>query len=327
MDRALFILLWLAPMFAAAAAADFSDPMPACRPAQSAHACAIFTNNLGSGYFAAGKYPQAELLFSRAISLWGAEPDRSEDLPKLYYNLAAAYSGEERYTDAERFYRLALVGYRHESDLARQAATLNRLGEVLVCQKRYKEAGQADREAIAIGERLSPSHPEVGASFANLARMMIARRKFAAAEPLLQRAEQIDRLNFAPDHPRIGYDLYAEGAAAVGLKHYADAERLYGQSQVILDKSLPPNHPDIGRLLALRANVCRLEGRLEQAEPLYRRALSVLGQAWGPESPQLLAVLESYEAMLRARQDYAGAESVEVERTRIQVLQALRNSN
>ncbi len=39
---------------------------------------------------------------------------------------------------------------------------------------------------------------------------MLARRKFSDAEPLLQRAEQIDRKNFAPDHPRIGYDLCNE---------------------------------------------------------------------------------------------------------------------
>jgi hypothetical protein len=60
---------------------------------------------------------------------------------------------------------------------------------------------------------------------------------------------------------------------------------------------------------------------------LYRRALTILEQAWGPEDPQLLAILESYEALLRKRQEYAEAESVEVRSTKIRVAQALRNSN
>ncbi len=66
---------------------------------------------------------------------------------------------------------------------------------------------------------------------------------------------------------------------------------------------------------------------MEESEPLYRRALTILQQAWGPENPQLVAVLESYEAVLRARREYAEAESVEVRTTRIRVMQALRDSN
>ena len=61
-------------------------------------------------------------------------------------------------------------------------------------------------------------HAEVAVGYSNLGKLMIARRKFSDAEPLLRRAEEIDRQNFAPDHPRIGYDLLNEGVAAVGRK-------------------------------------------------------------------------------------------------------------
>ncbi len=73
------------------------------------------------------------------------------------------------------------------------------------------------------------------------------------------------------------------------------------------------------------ANVYRLQGRLDESEQLYRQALNILAVAWGPENPQLLATLQSYEAVLRARQEYAEAESVEVRTTKIRVVQALRN--
>ncbi len=51
---------------------------------------------------------------------------------------------------------------------------------------------------------------------------------------------------------------------------------------------------------------------------------NILEQAWGPDNPQLLAVLQSYEALLRARQEYAEAESVQVRSTKIRVVEALR---
>jgi tetratricopeptide (TPR) repeat protein len=328
MDRALVFLLALASTGLIADPFEAPDFNALCQDTASTRDCAILTNNLGSARFAAGKFRQAELLFTRAISLWGVENAPSEKLCKMYYNLGADYSAEERYADAERFYRLALAGYREQADVSRQVEVLNRLSEVLLGQRRFKEAEQMDHQAIDMAERqLGTSNPEVAAGIANLGKLMIARHKFSEAEPLLERAERIDRQNFAPDHPRIGYDLYNEGVAAVGRKHYGDGERLYWQSDAILEKALPPDHPEIGRVIAHLATLYRLEGRLEESEPLYRRALNILQQAWGPESPHLLVVLESYEAVLRKRQEYAEAENVEVRRTKIRVVQALRDSN
>ena len=65
-------------------------------------------NNLGSSYFSAQKYREAELLFTRAISLWATETAPSDDLAKAYHNLGAVYRAEGRYADAARFYLRAL---------------------------------------------------------------------------------------------------------------------------------------------------------------------------------------------------------------------------
>ena len=92
-------------------------------------------------------------------------------------------------------------------------------------------------------------------------------------------------------------------------------------------KALPANHPELGKVIARLANLYRLQGRLDESETRFRRAISILEQAWGPENPQLLNILQSYEALLRTRQEYAEAESVEVRTTRIRVAEALRNSN
>ncbi|MGA2882255.1 MAG: tetratricopeptide repeat protein [Bryobacteraceae bacterium] len=451
MERAFVVFLALASI---APAADLSDSQNLCPAEQSARDCAISSNNLGSTYFATGKFREAERLFTRAISLWATETAPSDDLAKAFHNLGAVYRAEGRNADAERFdlralylreslsgsrdvsllpilnelglaylemadyvqakqtlqravaivqadhaektengtdaftawgvlletegknadaiqwlgkalalretlagpdsvpaadaandlalayrqqgdlvqaeslYRRAVAVYRHTSSPTSLVAVLNNLGRVLAEQSQYKEAEQFYREAISVAEqRLGPEHPEVAVGLGSLGKLMLARRKFSDAERLLQRAEQIDRQNFAENHPRIGYDLCNEAMVALGRRHYADAEALFKKSEEILDKSLPPDHPEIGKLVANLANVYRLQGRLDESEPLYRRALSILAQAWGPENPQLLATLQSYEAVLRARQEYAEAESVEVRSTKIRVVQALRDSN
>jgi tetratricopeptide (TPR) repeat protein len=448
-ERAWVVFLALASILPAA-----EPPQTPCPAAQSARDCAVAANNLGSAYFAAGKYREAELLFTRAISLWATETAPSDDLAKAFHNLGSVYRAEGRYADAARFYlraldlRESLVGpqdvsllpilnelglvylemadyvqaektlqraiaivekhhaeettngadafavwgvvletegknadaihwlgkalatrenlggpdcapaadaandlalaYRQEGDLARAeslyrralqayrrgsdprslVAVLNNLGRVLAEQAQLKEAEQLYREAIGVAEqRLGPAHPDVAVGLSNLGKLMIARRKFSEAQPLLRRAGQIDLDNFGPDHPRIGYDLSNQALAAVGRKRYADADELYRKSLAILEKALPPNHPEIGKVAASLAKVYHAQGRLDESEALLRRALTILEQAWGPDNRQLLAILQSYEAVLRERENYAEAESVQVCSTRIRVAEALRNSN
>ena len=94
-----------------------------------------------------------------------------------------------------------------------------------------------------------------------------------------------------------------------------------------MEQALPPNHPEIGNLMARLASVYRLEGRWDESEELFQRAIKILECAWGPDGPQLLSVLQSYEALLRLREEYAEAESVRVRSTKIRVTEALRNSN
>src|ERR1700690_3173651 len=71
----------------APAESPIPDSKTACQPAQSTRDCAVMTNNLGGTYFSAGKYREAELLFTRAISLWATESAASDDLAKAFHNL------------------------------------------------------------------------------------------------------------------------------------------------------------------------------------------------------------------------------------------------
>jgi tetratricopeptide (TPR) repeat protein len=409
MERAFVVLLALASL---SPAAQVEAPGPPCTAAQSANACAIALNNLGSKRFSAGNHREAELLFARAIKLWSADPAFAGDLAKALHNLAAVYRAETRYRDAAslyqstldlrealagpedvsllpilnefgsmyidtanygraeqilqrarsiarsnhyeqtiagadvmnnlaviareqgrfpdaaQLYREALAVYHNSSDSQREVKALNNLGRVLAQQDQYKRAERLYRQAIAEAKlKLGPSDPDLALGLSNLGKLLISRRKFSAAEPLLKRAEAIDRETFASESARIGYDLANDGMAAAGRKHFAEAEELYERSLAIFEKTLPPNHPELGKAMARLADAYGHADRWDESEKLYRRAIDVLEKAWGPENPQLVGVLESYESVLRARQDYAEAESVEVRTTKIRVMEALRSSN
>jgi tetratricopeptide (TPR) repeat protein len=412
MERAFVVFLALASISPAVQPVVSDGPLEGLCAARSARECAVMANNLGSKYFSAGKYRDAEALFTSAIALWAGNSDFSLDLAKAYHNLAAVYRAEGRYSDsasvfqsaldlretlagpsdlslvpilneyglvelhlanlvqaehllrralqivrlhqaepttvaadvmnnlaiidretgrmqeAEELYGQALDVYRHTSDAEREVKTLNNLGRVFAEQAQYKEAERLYREAMAVAEsRLGSSHPGFALGIGNLGKLLIERGKYKEAEPLLRRAEQIDRASLSPGDARIGFDLDDEAIAAAGRRHYADAESLYQHSQAILAQALAPKDPEIGKVDTRLAAVYAHQKRWSESEELFRRGINILKQAWGPENPQLLNILESYEALLRSRQEYAEAESAEVQATRIRVVEALRNSN
>ena len=286
-------------------------------------------NDFGSMYIDMADYGQAERILQRAMAIVRLhDARRTVAGADVLNNLAVIDREQGRMAEAEQLYRQALDVYRATSDAQREVKALNNLGRVLAAQKRDKEAERLYRQAIAEAkQKLGPSDPGLALGLSNLAKFLISRRKFSAAEPLLKRAEAIDGAAFGVNSARLGYDLANEGMAAAGRKRYADAETFYERSLAILEKALPPNHPEVGRAMARLADAYGHADRWDDSEKLYRRAIENLQKAWGSDDPHLIGILESYEAVLRAHQDYAEAESVEVRATKIRVIQALRSSN
>src|SRR5580704_6357882 len=146
-ERAWVVFLALASISPAA-----EPPQTRCPAAQSARDCAVATNNLGSDYFAAGKYREAEALFTRAISLWATESAPTDDLAKAFHNLGAVYRAEGRYADAARFY-LRAIGLRESLTGSHDITLLpilNELGLVYLEMADYVEAEKILQRAIAI---------------------------------------------------------------------------------------------------------------------------------------------------------------------------------
>jgi tetratricopeptide (TPR) repeat protein len=283
---------------------------------------------LGALLEAQGNAREAETWFLRALKirelLFGqADPVVAD----TRVGLALVYRRENRLAEAADLDVSAIAAYEERHEAKSLPSALNNLGRIRAEQGRSKEAEQLFRRAIALWERqLGPTHPNVAAGLTSLGLLLCSRSKFNDAEPILRRARDIDVERFPANHPRIANDLNNMGVLALDRKHYAEAEEFLQEARAILEKCLPPSHPENGKVLARLAEVYYRESRLDASEALYRQALEILEQTWGPENPLLLPVLQDYSAVLRSRNNYADAASVDARIMKIRVKQTLRSS-
>ena len=96
------------------------------------------------------------------------------------------------------------------------------------------------------------------------------------------------------------------------------------RTQAILEGAQSSPHADTGQVLLNLGVVYRLEKKLDQAGDTFQRGLAAVTLAWGPNDPRLPQWMESLAGVLRAKEDYAGAEELEIRATRIRVLHAIR---
>jgi tetratricopeptide (TPR) repeat protein len=221
-------------------------------------------------------------------------------------DLALAYSREGRFDTAGALYWRALGILEEAEDQRNLPAVLNNLGKMEGLEAHSKEAQRILRKAVRESERVfGARHANTGAALGSLAEVLRMRRSYREAEEVLRRAEEIDRANFGAEHPRMARDLSLEGALAADRKKYGEAEAAYGRVLGILERSLPAEHREMGRAWANLAEVYFREKRMAEAGESYGRALGILERAMGRENSELLPV------MLRAREDFAGAENLE----------------
>ena len=285
--------------------------------------------NLGAIAEMQGETTEAQKRLGRALEirerlLGAAHPQVAETLS----DLALAYSMEGRFATAGGLYRRALVILEAEPDAkGTLGAVLNNLGKMEAQQGHLKEAEAILRRSVTESRRaLGMRHPNTAAGLVSLAEVLRLRHHYREAEVTLQRAEEMNRLNFVADHPRIARDLSLEGALAFDRKKYGEAEAAFERALGIFERSLPAGHREIGRATANLALVYLKEKRLEEAERAYGRALTILEQTVGRENPELLPVMQQYSAVLRAREDFAGAAGLEARVMKIRVTRTLRGA-
>jgi C-terminal peptidase prc len=267
---------------------------------------------LGRFYLSQGRYPQAEPLLRRALTiretvLGPAHPDVAQSL----YFVALALHYQARYADAESLLRRALEIREQalRSDHPDVANSLNNLATVLYYQGRYAEADPLHRRALAIREKaLGPDHPDVAESLNNLGELYRAQRRYTDGEPFYRRALVILERALGPEHPNVAKSLTNLAIVVQSQSREAEAETLHRRALAVWERALGPEHLQVAQSLNFLALALHEQARYTEAEPLDRRALAIREKALGLEHLDVAQTLNNLAEAYRTQGKYAQAE-------------------
>lgn len=258
------------------------------------------TNDLftqASGYYAAGKLPDAERLVRRLLA---QEPEYA---PALHLLGALAYQSGH-IADAlqlfERSIALDPASAAYQSALGSAYQALGRLDQALTCHRRAQELAPQDpvilnnlgvtlmalgqkEEATGVFRQALAGAPEDPGALTNLAAALAEQKEYAEAIDLYRQA--LARCpHLAQAHNNLGNALRAQG-------EFAQAEISYRRA-IQLWPGFAQAHANLGRLLHAR-------GRLGEALQAYRQALAL--------TPGDVEVLKQLSRALLALNRTAGA--------------------
>ena len=144
-------------------------------------------------------------------------------------------------------------------------------------------------------------------SYNNLAANLAYQGKYAAAQPLYEKALEINRRLLTDDHPQtalsyinLALNLNAQGKSAA-------AQPLFEKALEINRRLLTDEHPVIARgYLSLATNL-RIQGKYAEAQTLFEKALEINRRLLTDDHPETAGSYHSLAANLNAQGKYLEA--------------------
>jgi tetratricopeptide (TPR) repeat protein len=246
---------------------------------------AILQNNRAVDLSHAGRPVEAEPLFSAALD--GAKEDQILSA-RIATNLGELYRKEDRFSDADRMFRLALKWRRMnlpESSVD-LAYALNNLGEIYRVEGRVWEARNLMESAAQSLERFHPEAPGLPVVLSNVAIIWCGFGEYQRAEESLRSAlAAYERLHntSTPDYAIALMDL---GQVLEAQDQLHAAEPLYAQAIGLFESAGPVARTGLAAALAGQGELYQRLERPEQARETEQRALLLLH----PDADALLHV-------------------------------------
>jgi tetratricopeptide (TPR) repeat protein/CHAT domain-containing protein len=151
-------------------------------------------------------------------------------------------------------------------------------------------------------------HPDMAMTLNNLALVHEHQGRFAAAEPLYQRAIRIYEKRLGSDHPSLATTLTNLADLYAAQAKYVEAVSLYQRAVQIREKSLGPDHPDLAVSLNNLAHLYISQGKYAEVEPLLQRALKIWEKSFGPDYVEVATALSNLASFFQDHAKYAEAE-------------------
>ncbi|MFI5455884.1 MAG: tetratricopeptide repeat protein [Isosphaerales bacterium] len=161
------------------------------------------------------------------------------------------------------------------------------------------------------GDPPPPAHrrpPPNRRSYNNLASNLADQGKYAQAQPLCEKALEINRHLLTDDHPytATSYNNLANNLAGQGK--YAQAQPLYERALEIRRRLLTDDHPDTALDYGSVANNLLSQGKHAEAQPLYEKALEIIRRLLTDDHPHTAASYNNLANNLAGQGKYAQAQ-------------------
>jgi tetratricopeptide (TPR) repeat protein len=242
---------------------------------------ALSMNNLGTLYFAQGRYKEAETLFLKSLQL------TKPFLEKDNHQLEMAWG-----------------------DWAR---TLNNLAMLYYEKGRYSEAKLLYKKSLKLHQLLGNDHPLIATSLNNLAMLYSAQGRYIKAEPLYLQALEIRKRQLGDEHLDVATSLNNLANHYSDLSYYDKAESLYLQSLAIYERHVSDKYPNVPATLSNLGSIYISQRRYSQAEPVLIKALELDKQLLGEDHPGVATSLSNLATLYYVQQRYQEGEPLLVQ--------------
>ena len=259
-------------------------------------------NNLAGLYGALGKFPEAEELYLKILTLIDNIPETNSTLLGTINNdLGLLYKYMGRYDEAEEFYRRSLeIRIEDEKQyLKHQAMTYHNLAMLHKIRKQFEEAEAAELKALEIRkELLGEKDRDTAASYDCLAGIYDDQGRYDEAEPLFLKALNICISVLGENHSDTASTYNNLAKLYFNQENYDESEANFRKTLAIYKETLGENHPHTAVTYYNLARLLEKSERYDEASPLYQRAIEIGEEALGDDHPHTVLFRKKLGAML-----------------------------
>ena len=257
---------------------------------------------LGGAYDSLGLYPDSESHFRKALEirrrLLGTQ---NRQTAGSMASLAWEVCNRADFEEAESLIRQALaiqqkiLGDKHLESIG----SLNRLGSILRAKGDTAAAGGVLRQVVELTRSVAPHGDSLASSLTSLGVLLMDKKDWDGAEPLLNEALALDRKLHGELYRNVARNLSNLAVIHKGRGDLKGAEEYWFQSLRIQRQILPADHPDTGWTLRLLGQVKYAQDELPAAEKYFRESLDTERKVFGAQHPIVASILEELSNVLQ----------------------------
>jgi eukaryotic-like serine/threonine-protein kinase len=213
--------------------------------------------------------------------------------------------------------------------ITRERDRANRITDFMTSMFTVSDPGEARGNTITAREILDKGSQDIGTGLSNdpelQAKMMYIMANtyyrlglFSRAQPLAERAAEIDGRVLGPEHPDTLHSMSILANILRDRGHFSEAEKMLRETLERQRRVLGSDHPDtLSSMNRLGATLFD-EGHFVEAEQMKRATVEIYRRVLGPDHPDTLASMNNLANALESEGHYADAEKVHRETLEIE---------